>query len=215
MDQNPGMHTCTGCGLTRPSTTPFCPKCGRATDGSNAPQPQATPAQAAPPAVDQTDGQWICAKCSFVHHISVDRCGRCGSDKIVFRTKQFMQRVTVFVAVSFILLMIIVGAPFYSCAGKVVDAASTINTEDKLQLVSWDWSNDGTFRYIEGVVKNNGTKKANYVGITFKLYDADNNQVGTAISSMNYLDPDATWKFKAIVIEDDAKSAKLSDITSY
>lgn len=214
MDQNPGMHTCTGCGLTRPSTTPYCPKCGRATDGSNAPQPQSTPLQA-PPAVDQTDGQWLCTKCSFVHYVKVDICGRCGSDKIVYRTKKDMQNASAIAAFVIIMLLIVVGAPFYSCAGKVVDVASTVNTEDKLQLVSWDWTNDGTYRYIEGIVQNNGTKKANYVGITFKLFDSDHNQVGTTLDSMNYLDPNATWKFKCIVVEDNASSAKLSDIASY
>lgn len=215
MDQNPGMYTCPGCGLTRPSTTPFCPKCGRATDVPSSPNLAKTPAQDASPAVGQVEGQWICTKCNFVHHASTDKCGRCGSDKIVFRTKQFMQRVSVFVALAFILLVIIIGAPFYSCAGKVVDATSAINTEDKLVTLSWDFTNDGTYRYIEGIVQNKGTKKANYAQITFTLYDAQNNQVGTTLANTNNLEPNGTWKFKTMMIDGEVASAKISGITSW
>jgi hypothetical protein len=46
--------------------------------------------------------------------------------------------------------------------------------------------------------------------IGFKLYDKSGAQVGTATSNIAGLDPHGTWRFKALVYEDSAVSARLS-----
>ncbi len=71
--------------------------------------------------------------------------------------------------------------------------------------------------YIEGTVKNNTDKKYTYVQVSYNVYDADNNNLGTCLANNNNLDANETWKFKA-VCSGDAKSIvsyKLDEITGW
>lgn len=45
-----------------------------------------------------------------------------------------------------------------------------------------------------------------YVQVTINLYDKDGNLIGSTLANVNNLEPGKTWKFKAIVIEDDTDS---------
>lgn len=78
---------------------------------------------------------------------------------------------------------------------------------------------DGTISYyIEGSIKNNTDKKYSYVQVTFILYDKDGNQLGTAMDNANDIEPNATWKFKAMDMTGYASqvaSYKLSEITGW
>ena len=68
--------------------------------------------------------------------------------------------------------------------------------------------------YIIGSIRNNTSRKYNYVQVTFILLDKDKNQVGTAMDNINDLEPGATWKFKALIYDDsEVKYYKLGDIT--
>lgn len=55
---------------------------------------------------------------------------------------------------------------------------------------------------ITGKIRNNTNREYGYAQVTFNLYDAAGNQVGTAMDNINNLKPGATWVFKAITLED-------------
>ena len=71
--------------------------------------------------------------------------------------------------------------------------------------------------YIIGTVKNNKGHDLSYAQITFNLYDADGNQLGTALANINNWEKDGTWKFKAMGMNTDnqVKSYKLAEITGF
>ena len=52
--------------------------------------------------------------------------------------------------------------------------------------------------YIEGTVKNNTSKDYSYFSIEFVCYDAEGNNLGTAIDNTNNLLAGDTWKYKAM-----------------
>ena len=90
----------------------------------------------------------------------------------------------------------------------------TKQPQEKFTLVSSDGSYDGFAYYISGTITNNTNKQYSYVQVTFNLYDADGAQIGTAMDNINNLEPNATWKYKAIGMEK-AASYKLAEITGW
>ena len=52
--------------------------------------------------------------------------------------------------------------------------------------------------YIEGTVTNNKDKDYSYVSIEFVCYDANGNNLGTAMDNTNNLLGNETWKYKAM-----------------
>ena len=71
--------------------------------------------------------------------------------------------------------------------------------------------------YLVGTVRNNRAKDYSYAQITFNLFDADGNQIGTAMDNINNLKSGGTWKFKAISMEspDAVASYELAEITGW
>lgn len=114
------------------------------------------------------------------------------------------------------LLLLLIGIMFLVFA---VGSGESTKSDGKLELV--EVSNayyDGYIAYyIEGTIKNNTDKKYSYAQVTFNLYDSDGSQIGTAIANINDLEPNGTWKFKAIGSGDGSKVAsyKLSEITGW
>ena len=71
--------------------------------------------------------------------------------------------------------------------------------------------------YLIGTIKNNSGKECSYLQVTFNLYDAEGNQIGTALDNINNLEKDGTWKFKAMGIDTDGEVAsfKLAEISGF
>ena len=71
--------------------------------------------------------------------------------------------------------------------------------------------------YFEGVIVNNKDRDLSYAQVTFNLYDADGNQLGTAVDNITDFKAGGTWKFKAIALcdKDEIASWELSEITGY
>lgn len=69
--------------------------------------------------------------------------------------------------------------------------------------------------YIVGTLKNESGKKTKYIQIVFNLYDEDGNVIGSAMDNINNIDPDGTWRFKAMILDDDFASFELSEITGF
>lgn len=79
---------------------------------------------------------------------------------------------------------------------------------------NWEGTEHGS-RYISGTIKNDSNKPCRYAQISFSLYDADNAQVGSAMTNINNLEPNGTWKFRALVFEKRALSYKFANISSW
>lgn len=113
---------------------------------------------------------------------------------------------------TWIIIVIIVLVIIIAAAGSGSDNAaeekesnnssSQKNTEKFTYEISDQYSNSFTY-YIEGYVKNNRDKDYSYVQIEFVCYDADGNNLGTAIDNTNNLLANQTWKFKAMFLGTD------------
>lgn len=79
---------------------------------------------------------------------------------------------------------------------------TTVQKKEKFTYeITSQYADDYGFAYyIEGVVKNNKDKDYSYVQIEFVCYDAEGNNLGTAIDNTNNLLGNQTWKFKAMAM---------------
>ena len=130
-------------------------------------------------------------------------------------------KVALGVIIGFVVLMVGCAALF----STGVDTATEMETETKVEnnsaeakyefveepkMVEKDYST-----YIVGTIKNNSGMEKGYIEVTFTLYDADGNNIGTAFTNTNNLKEDGTWKFEAMVFEDNVASFELDEITGY
>ena len=68
---------------------------------------------------------------------------------------------------------------------------------------------------ITGVAKNTSGKSYSYASVEFSVYDATENNLGTAIANINNLASGDTWRFSATLLAfPDTKPAtyKLADV---
>jgi hypothetical protein len=84
-----------------------------------------------------------------------------------------------------------------------------------LVVVSHKAIADEYSRYVVGIVKNNSNKHYKYVQVEINLYDKSGAQVGSTIANVNNLEPHGTWKFKAIIMEDNTKRYQIKGITAF
>lgn len=135
---------------------------------------------------------------------------------------------------SWVIVLIVIGAiGFLGVVGAIFgedselsennsDKSSTTQTTKTEKLVLEDghtgYADDyGISYYIEGYIKNNTDKEYSYVQVTFNVYDAENNNLGTCMANNTGLEGNGRWKFKAIC-SGEAKniaSYKLSKITKW
>lgn len=110
------------------------------------------------------------------------------------------------------------GAGGGTATGGAAPAAPTATPMPDLMLQGEvTVTEDALATYYEGVVVNNKDRAFSYAQITFTLYDADGNQLGTAIDNISDLKAHGTWKFKALALcdKDDIAEWELSEITGY
>lgn len=79
-----------------------------------------------------------------------------------------------------------------------------------------DTSNQSAYK-ITGTLTNNTDKEKSYIQIEYVLYDADGNQVGTALANTNHLKAGGSWKFEALgtVSPDQVASWERSDVSGF
>jgi asparagine N-glycosylation enzyme membrane subunit Stt3 len=99
-------------------------------------------------------------------------------------------------------------------SNKSTPAVSEKAQKPDLEVIDHNAQNDEYVKYIVGTVKNNTTKQYSYVQVEINLYDASGAQVGSTLANANNLEPNGTWKFKAIATEDFA-TYKIKDVTGY
>lgn len=85
----------------------------------------------------------------------------------------------------------------------------------KLEVLDHKVESDEYTRYVVGTVKNNTKKEYGYVQVEINLYDKDGAQVGSTLANANNLEAGGTWKFKAFVLEENAASYKIKDVTGF
>jgi hypothetical protein len=96
------------------------------------------------------------------------------------------------------------------------NSAPIDTTGPGLTVTDWQWqwpTAEYGSRYIVGTVRNNSDKEFSSVFLDFNLYDSNGAQVGSAGDSVTNLEAHGTWKFKAIVLEKEAATARLVGVT--
>ena len=130
-------------------------------------------------------------------------------------------KVALGVIIGFVVLMVGCAALF----STGVDTVNETGTETKVEnnspeakyefveepkMVEKDYST-----YIVGTIKNNSGIDKEYIEVSFTLYDADGNNIGTAWTNTNNLKDGGTWKFEAMVFDNNVASFELNEITGY
>lgn len=105
------------------------------------------------------------------------------------------------------------------------DGTQSVSKEDKKKKEKYSFveeprlEKDGNeyyeMKYIVGTIKNNTSKKTSYIQVTFSIYDKDGNVIGSAIDNVNYIEPGGTWKFKAMILEEEYDSFKFESVSGF
>lgn len=99
------------------------------------------------------------------------------------------------------------------------DSYNENDTNDNLELVGGIENTKGVVEYgiltISGKVKNNSDKDYSSVIISFSVYDAENNKIGTCVDSISGLSAGETWAFKAGGIGENYYTYHLKSIKGY
>ena len=150
-------------------------------------------------------GMKVCKDCGTEVSKSAKTCPKCGR-----KLKHGGLRIILGI------LIIIIGI------GAIAGASGTKQTSNNpTEKFSIEGETNGYYDgviafYIEGTIKNNTDKKYSYVQVTFNLYDESGAQIGTAIDNINNLEPNGTWKFKALGSEGkNVASYKFVEITGW
>lgn len=72
-----------------------------------------------------------------------------------------------------------------------------------------------SYIHITGIIRNNTAKSYSYVQVTFGIYDADGNKVGTALDNIAGLGANETWSFDALGMGTKNGTYKLEGIKGY
>lgn len=150
----------------------------------------------------------ICKDCGTEVSKSAKMCPKCGRK---------LQHNTLRIILGILIIIIGIGAIAGGGENSVPTSTSNNSTKEKFTLVSDERTTDslGT-TYIKGEIKNNTDKSYSYVQVTFNLYDTDGAQLGTAVDNINNLEPNATWKYKALgLVTEKVSSYKLVEIKGW
>lgn len=107
------------------------------------------------------------------------------------------------VTIMVVALLFLVGAIVYFVA-----SFSSIDSKDNLEITNTELVVDSyvidstTYYnvYVQGTAKNISNKNYSYASVEFSVYDADNNNLGTALANINNLASGDTWQFNAMLI---------------
>jgi len=171
-----------------------CPHCGQATDLLLAPPPE-------PPSVSRTAMLWTAAA------LMILGLGLVGSIAALKRAQRLVARQKT-------------QAQATAVSDKSTNnsnSAEPVSSIDKNDLVASDISLEKTagtsLVYAVGTVKNPGKRQRFGVKVEIALLDAAGQKVGTATDYRPLLEPGGQWRFKALVVDSKAASAKLETIT--
>lgn len=147
-----------------------------------------------------------CKECGSEISSSAKTCPKCGK-----KQKNIWKTVIIVLAIFFA-----IGA-VASVEDTEINSNELKESVEQFSLVSDEMTTDSIGScYIQGTIQNNTNKSYSYVQVTFNLYDAEGNQLGTAMDNINNLEPNATWKYKAIgLTTEKVHSYKFVEITGW
>ena len=90
--------------------------------------------------------------------------------------------------------------------------------KEKYEIANVEEIRDDYSYKIAGTLTNNSGKERKYVQVEYTLYDADGNQLGTAMANVNNLKDGGTWKFEAYAFTsnpDEIASYELAGVTGF
>lgn len=104
-----------------------------------------------------------------------------------------------------------------SVAAPAAGETTSAESVDKYSIDGEELTGDAYSCKISGVYTNKAGKDLNYVQVSYNLFDADGNQIGTALANTNNLADGGTWKFEAFgsAAVDEVASYKIGDVTGF
>lgn len=104
-----------------------------------------------------------------------------------------------------------------SAAAPAAEGTTSAEPADRYSIDGEELSGDAYSCKISGVYTNKAGKDLSYVQVSYNLFDADGNQIGTALANTNNLADGGTWKFEAFgsVAVDEVASYKIGDVTGF
>lgn len=104
-----------------------------------------------------------------------------------------------------------------SVAAPAAGETTSAESADKYSIDGEKLTGDAYSCKISGVYTNKAGKDLNYVQVSYNLFDADGNQIGTALANTNNLADGGTWKFEAFgsAAVDEVASYKIGDVTGF
>ena len=102
-----------------------------------------------------------------------------------------------------------------SAAAPAAGETTSAESADKYSIDGEELTGDAYSCKISGVYTNKADKDLSYVQVSYNLFDADGNQIGTALANTNNLSDGGTWKFEAFgsAAVDQVASYKIGDVT--
>jgi len=92
---------------------------------------------------------------------------------------------------------------------------SSAPSKPDLEVLDYSSKSEEYARYVVGTVRNNSDRNYSYVQVEVNLLDKSGNVVGSTLANVNNLGPGKKWKFKAIILEDEARSFEIKDVTGW
>ena len=128
------------------------------------------------------------------------------------------------VVCTFVGIIVIILILAVACSGG--ETTSDISTNEQVQVSEekpkYEFVEEPTLstneygnQIIVGVIKNNTSVDKDYIQVSFTLYDADGNNIGTAWANTNNLKAGGTWKFEAMILEDGMATFELDEVTGF
>ncbi|MBE6531579.1 MAG: hypothetical protein E7679_05810 [Ruminococcaceae bacterium] len=119
-------------------------------------------------------------------------CNELSKAQVQTPTKKFNHKKFLFLTISAILIIFLIGITLWIFFSHNDDKVSTVITSTSVT------ENDGIYTAtVTGKITNNSSKKLNCVQIIISLYDSEYNVIGTAIDKQLILGAGETWIFSA------------------
>src|ERR1039457_1945254 len=102
-----------------------------------------------------------------------------------------------------------------SVASSVVHAdppVETLTNDFAISAIKLEKTPGSSLVYVTGKIRNLGSRQHFGVKVEFGLFDTHDNAVGKATDYQPVLEPNGDWRFKALVMDSKAASARLNSI---
>ena len=100
----------------------------------------------------------------------------------------------------------------HSTRPETVDKPTVTTNNLTVGMISLEKTTNSSLVYAVGTVRNISEQQRFGIKIELELLDTDGAKIGTASDYLAILEPKAAWKFKALVLEKKAATAKFATI---